>query len=511
MVDTPNSPDSPLVNPAPSPEEGEVLLRSRDVQALSRTFRRLAEIQDGLADHIRELEEERQKKWMLPAVALASLVLGAGMSLFGMGWLKQQEEQPTVSVDLASLPANSIQVQAPDGAVDAELLAQFMGQLDEMKQSQSQDRRMIAEMGTKLIEGEMSALSMLKQMQAFEAGVPLDAIAMSHGQDQPASANGGDGGAIGGEHIPAQPVAANSEAAAQAVENADKVGPDELGYPADAWLGALNGLMAVDGYPHFRFQQATEVKDKPRLTDVIFFVWSEDGLLQTIVRADSVDFYLQESTFSLRLHFLNGTRTRDGVKTALPNAGLTVSLPDVNVPAWVAHFPALGPEGIPWQAIGKVPPPSPVLVDPNPAGSEEQGGDVANGNSESNDAGANDNSGDQISPLERTRQGLDALLSQRHSFGHYRLEKVGRMEQDALKVVRLSWYDSNGNLFKYIEADTLRIRSRGQGWIELILENGSFIRLGKKTPFRDPEYRIHLPSQKVADWRSTGITVSEPE
>ncbi len=501
MVDPSHSQDSPIVNPSSAqPEEGEVLLRSRDVQALSRTFRRLAEIQDGLADHIRELEEERQKKWMLPAVALGSLVLGVGLTLIGLGWMQTQEEQPMVQVDLSSLPENSIQVQAPAGAVDAKMLVELMAQLDEMKQSQSQDRRMIAELGTKVIEGEMSALTLLKQMRAIEAGFPLDAIAMNQAaQNNTAPAQPDPASAAANEQ-------ANASEAVQNVGNAavgeEAVGPETLGYPADAWLGALNGLMAVDGYPHYRFQQATRVPGKPRLTDVILFVWSEDGLLQTIVRAESVDFYLQESTFSMRMHFLNGSRQRDGVKTVLPEAGMNLPLPDINVPAWVAHFPEIGPEGIPWEHIGRVPPPAPELVDPTPAGSDG-GSEVGNG--------ATEESGDQLSPLEHTRQGLDLLMSAKQSFGHYRLESVARIEGDALKVVRLSWYDSNGNLFKYIEADTMRVRSRGEGWIELNLENGSFIRLGKKTPFRDPVYRIHLPNQKVGEWRATGMTVSEPE
>lgn len=481
-----------MVNPAPA-EEGEVLLRNRDVQALSRTFRRLAEIQDGLAGHIRELEEERQSKWILPTVAIGSLVLGVGLTLFGLGWMKKGEPQPKLEVDLSSMPANSIQVQAPEGAVNAEMMGQLIAQLDEMKRSQTQDRQMIADLGAQLIEGEMAALGMLKQMRALEAGLPLEAIASPSASTQaspPASANG--------EETPAASEADHSDAAANGESAAEQeVGPDALGYPADAWLGAMNGLLAVDGYPHYRFQQATRVAGKPRLSDVIFFIWSEDGLLETIVRADSVDFYLQESTFSMRLHFLNGNRTREGVKTVLPEAGLSITLPDVNVPAWIAHFPEIGPAGIPWQPIGKVPPPSPELVDPNPAGS--QGDGVQGGNE-----GA-------LTPLERTRQGLDNLLSQKHSFGHYRLESVGRLEGDALKIVRLAWYDSTGKLFKYIEADTLKLRSRGEGWIELILENGSFIRLGKKTPFRDPQYRIHLPDQKVDDWRATGVTVADPE
>jgi hypothetical protein len=497
MAESTPSPDSSLVNPAPSAEEGEVLLRSRDVQALSRTFRRLAEIQDGLAEHMRELEEERQSKWMLPAVAIASLVLGAGMALFGIAWMQKNEEVVPVQVDLSSLPAASIQVQAPEGAINAEMLAQLSEQLDEMKRSQSQDRRMISDLGSQLIQGEMSALTMLKQMRAMEAGIPLEAIAvnppaeMGPATDGDVQAKGDVGGGQG--------QAVGTEASGDKGE----VGPDELGYPADVWLGAMNGLMAVDGYPHFRFQEATRVKGKPRLNDVIFFIWSEDGLLQTIVRAQSVDFFLQESTFSMRLHFRNGSRTRDGVKTALPAAGLTVSLPDINVPAWVAHFPEIAPKGVAWQPIGKVPPPAPGLVDPNPEGT--QGNEQA-GNGQSGNGAAQ-----EMTPLERTRRALDNLLSEKHSFGHYRLESVDRIEGDALRIVRLSWFDSNGILFKYIEADSLRVRSRGEGWIELILENGSFIRLDKKTPFRDPEYRIHLPNQKVGDWRATGLPVADPE
>ncbi len=489
MVEPTPSPDSSLVNPSPAAEEGEVLLRSRDVQALSRTFRRLAEIQDGLAVHMRELEEERQSKWIMPAVAIACLVLGAGMALFGIAWMQKNEEVAPVQVDLSSLPAASIQVQAPEGAVNAETMAQLIEQLEEMRQSQAQDRRMISDLGSQLIAGEMSALSMLKQMRVMEAGMPLAAIANTP-PNEPAPQ----------EDLAAQDGEAKGQGTLQdsaAAEEKGDVGPDQLGYPADVWLGAMNGLMAVDGYPHFRFQEATRVAGKPRLNNVIFFIWSKDGLLQTIVRAESVDFFLQESTYSMRLHFSNGSRTRDGVKTALPEAGMTISLPDINVPAWIAHFPEIGPAGVAWQPIGKMPPPAPELVDPSPEGSqgvEESGGGK-----------------DPIAPLERTRQALDNLLSEKHSFGHYRLESVDRIEGDALRIVRLSWYDSNGNLFKYIEADTLRIRSRGEGWIELVFENGSFIRLGKKTPFRDPQYRIHLPNQKVDDWRATGMSVDDPE
>jgi hypothetical protein len=476
--------------PAPATEQSEILLQSRDVQALSRTFRRLAEIQDGLADHIRDLEEERQSRWMLPAVAIGSLVLGVGLAIVGLVWYQKQTPQQPVEVNLSSLPANSIQVQAPDQSMNQELLQQMLAQLEAMKASQTSDRRMIADLGGKVLESEMSALTMLKNISAMEAGMPLDVLPL------PANAR--------------TPSEASDSSQADSVENKDGIddsstaneestSPEKLGYPADAWLGALNGLITVDGYPHYRFQQASRVSDSPRLADTIFFVWDKNGLFKSIVRAETVDFYLQESTFSLRMHFQNGTRTSDGVKTAFPEGGLSVTLPDINVPAWVAHFPEIGPKGIPWEPVGQVPPPAPELVDPNPAGSDGNG--TSDGNKD----------GEEVSPLERMRRSIDALVSKKQSFGFYHLERVGRFEGDALKMVRLSWYDSNGELFKYIEADTLRVRARGEGWVELSLEDGSFIRLGNKTPFHDSEYRIHLPDQDLVAWRATGMPIRETE
>jgi hypothetical protein len=454
------------------PEESEVLLRHRDVQALSRAFRRMADVQESLMEHLSQIEEQRSKRWLLPAIALGSLVLGVGLTVAGLVWYQRNQVPAPIEVNLEpqkppvinfqppeiTVQAPAITLQAPQGGLDAATMQAVLDRLDRMNSNQEADRNLIAELSGKLVDSEMGALEIYKDMQRMELE-RRDSLAS---QAEAASMR---------TSIPAQP-------ADQVVDQ--QFGPEQFGYPTDVWLGVLNGLMAMDGHPNYRFQQATRVPGKAALSEVIFFQWGEDGLLDTIVRADSVQFHLLQSSFSLEMHFSEGTRTRDGVKTALPGGGLHVLLPDVRVESWVDHFPELAvaePEQAPPQIEAST---SATTAVPQVATAAE---------------------------VEAVRVAVDRLMAQQQNFGFYRLNKVTSISGDSLTGVQIAWYDGKGALFKYIEADQMTIIQRGQDWIELQFEQGSFIKVDRKTPFQNGKYRLHLSGQDTAAWQATGAPI----
>ncbi len=81
---------SDSLEPLPDPEQQLArqsatqpgsLLRLRDVQALNRSFRRLAEVQEALLDRLETLEEEKTQNRRLqgPPTAIGGAGLGCGL------------------------------------------------------------------------------------------------------------------------------------------------------------------------------------------------------------------------------------------------------------------------------------------------------------------------------------------------------------------------------------------------------------------------------------------------
>ena len=51
--------------------------------------------------------------------------------------------------------------------------------------------------------------------------------------------------------------------------------------PDDPWLGALNGLLGMEGHGHLRFASGTPDPEQPILRELTLMEWDADGLLQS--------------------------------------------------------------------------------------------------------------------------------------------------------------------------------------------------------------------------------------
>lgn len=487
----PIEPRTPV--PQPTPEQSEVLLRNRDVQALSRSFRRMSEVQEALLEHLDGIEESRSRRWVLPALALGSLVLGAGLATFGLLWYQQQQPQTPVEVRLdnpTEAPAITVEspevtVQAPDNGINAELLEKLIDRMEQIGDTQEADRRLIAELSGRIVDGELGVMRMLQEMEQADAAEAAEAAAAENetaATPQPASA---EGDAATAAPIPPDPV--------EAPVNEDEV-----------WLGAMNGLIALGGNPEFRFRKGERVPDKAMLRDVLFLSWGQDGLIDSVVRADRVEFQLQQAAGTLEMRFFEGTRTRGASKTLLAGGGLRVTLREVDVRAWLDHFPELA-AATPGLAAAETESEEsgvqPAIVPE--VGEAGEATPVESGESES----AEEESAWDSEQVEAMREGVDALLSVERASGFYRLQRVTGVTDHELQGVRLAWYDSSGRLFQYVEADRLEIAPRGEGWLELRFHDGAFRRQDKLTPFQGGLYRLHLADQDLEAWRATGAPI----
>ena len=467
-----------------------MLLRNRDVQALSRSFRRMSEVQEALLEHLDGIEESRARRWVLPALALGSLVLGAGLATFGLLWYQQQQPQTPVEVRLdnpAEAPAITVEspevtVQAPDNGINAELLEKLIGRMEQIGDTQEADRRLIAELSGRIVDGELGVMRMLQEMEEADAAKAAEAAAA----ENEAAAT-------------PQPASAEGDAA-----TAPPMPPDPVKEPVnegEVWLGAMNGLIALGGNPEFRFRKGERVPDKPMLRDVLFLSWGQDGLIDSVVRADRVEFQLQQAAGALEMRFFEGTRTRGASKTLLAGGGLRVTLREINVRAWLDHFPEL--------AGGATTEGDAAEVESAETAVEPEAGDLGDATpAESGEVDSvEEESAWDAEQVEAMRKGVDALLSVERASGFYHLQRVTGATDHQLEGVRLAWYDSSGRLFQYVEADRLEIAPRGDGWLELRFRDGAFRRQDKLTPFQGGLYRLHLADQDFEAWRATGVPI----
>lgn len=466
-------PSTDLSHPVRSARDSEVLLRNRDVQALSRSFRRMSEVQEALLEHLDQIEESRGRRWVLPFMAVACIVLGAGMATIGLLYFQQEREPIEVQFQQPEITVQppEVTVQAPASEIDAALLQDLLTKMSEFDAQREEDRQRILELQGRLADGElalMDAMRELREMDRLQAEAASAAV-------QPAEAAATETGEpeLTEEELEAQR-RAEAEAAAERARLEER----------EAWLGALNGLIAADGHPEFRFQQGTRVEGEPKLERVLFLIWGEDGLVDSLVNAERAEFQLQQAAYSLEIRFFDGTRTRGQRKTALSGGGLSLLLPDVDVAAWLEHFPELAEGG-------------PVLAELTP--------NAAAGESES--AAAVESPTLQPAEIEALRASIDEQLSQRRASGFYRLNRLQGVNSEGLLGVQLAWHNARGELFRYIEADQLHFYTRGDGWLELRFRNGSFRSQGKKTPFQGGVYRLHLPDQDLAAWRAMGVPI----
>jgi hypothetical protein len=464
----------------------------------------MAEVQEALLEHMDAHEGRRSRPWVLPFLAFGSLVLGAGLATVGLLWFQDQQERRPLEVRLDNpagggsptvhVAAPEVTVQAPENGIDAALIEAMIARLEKLGDTQEADRRLIAELSGRLVDGELGVMRMLKEMEENGAANAAPASARNTEVLDPSIESPPETGE-------------ESVAAALPVASEPELDPDEV------WLQALNGLMAFDGHPDLRFRKGQRVAGQPVLRDVLFLTWGEDRLIDSVIRAERAEFRLQQSTHSLEIMFFDGTRTRGASKTVIAGGGLRVALPEIEVRAWLDHFPSLI-EGRRFDDLPRLGDEAgqeeSVQGNPTPASEESVVPEVGE---------------EQPSPVEETEAGtvwasdrvesmrdaVDALLAVERASGHYRLLRVGGVEGSALLNVQLAWYDANGRLFQYVEADRLEISTRGEGWLEMRFQEGAFRRNDKKTPFQGGVYRLHLSNQDLAAWQAAGAPILTPE
>jgi len=432
-----------------SPAAGS-MVRLRDVQALNRSFRRLAEVQEALLRQMQELEQERrrQRAWLAPALVAGGLAAGLGLAAVALVWwqssrpperIEAQAPQPPPVINLEPTP---VTVQVPEDPALRAMAGVMQEHMESLRGDQLAYREQLAELTGRLLDSEQEKIDILKQIAA-----------------QPA------------------PAAAAAEPAAP---------PPQLQLPgadgatADPWVGVVNGLLAVDGHSNLRFQEATRVPGAARLEDVVLLEWGADGLLAGAIRAGRAEFELHRMTGNLVLRFFDGSRAAGGARVALPSEGLRIDLEQVAVDAWLEHFPEL----------------SDVKADPESAAA----------------AGPTDLRQPAVpgSSVRAVRDALDALISRRGSFHYYKLGALGGVDGTVLKLVQINWHDNAGRLVKTIEADTLTVRLHPKGnSVELELRNGAFLSAEGRSPFSSDLFRLYLPKQDLDAWRASGVPYVE--
>lgn len=290
------------------------LLRLRDVQALNRSFRRLAEVQEALLDRLDALESEHRSVWQRSLPWLASGVLAlAAIALVLV--LQPKPEAVTVS------PPEVVVELPPDPALaDAirQMTAQLAAQMTAMEESNAAHQRERARLVDQLLASEQNRIALLNTIGVAQA--------------TSASASGD---------------AAVVPAIEQKIRLATPDGVDtpNLGVAEvseeEVWIGVTNALLRVDGFRDLRFQQATRVPGEPLLKDVVWMEWGSNGMVQAVIDAAEVHFSLHQMTGMLVIEFFDGWKAQGGSRTPLPAGGLRIDLDGVDVDAWLVHLPSL--------------------------------------------------------------------------------------------------------------------------------------------------------------------------
>ncbi|MBL7008551.1 MAG: hypothetical protein ISR76_06095 [Planctomycetes bacterium] len=312
-MDEPLPPEDPISPLAPrGSEPSGSLLRGRDVQALNRAFRHLAEVQESLLDRLEAVEEERRRRSRL----LLPLALGGGLVLVvALGvqtWLVANQpgpEQMLAALERARpeilVQPTPVTVQAPENAVDAATVEALIRQLEHSRDQEVGFRQMITDLNSRLFEREQDTLSALRELGTLQ---------------------------------PPAPKADDAAGAAAAVEAAASL--PLLGV-RDPWLGALNGLLAVSGYGHFQFDKGARRAGEAVIDQVILLEWGADGLVESILQAEEARLSLHQMSGLLVVELFRGSRSRGGLRAPLPEEGLRLEFAGVDGRPWLEHFPEL--------------------------------------------------------------------------------------------------------------------------------------------------------------------------
>ncbi|MHC4824312.1 MAG: hypothetical protein ACYTEP_09870 [Planctomycetota bacterium] len=476
---------SDSLEPLPDPEQQLArqsatqpgsLLRLRDVQALNRSFRRLAEVQEALLDRLETLEEEKAKGGRLqgPLMAIGGVVLGCGMALIAFVMWQGKESTPVVVQQdpaVVNVPTPEVVVQAPDNTELAAALEEMNRNMSKVFEAQEADREQLGTLTEKLLSSEEEKLRLMREFALAEDQYRQDlAAADDRAADQEPFIL----------QKPDDPnVDSGSPAAASSV------------VPERSWVAAVNGLLAADGYSSLRLQKASRLEGEAALGNVTWMAWNPEGLVESIIHAERLDLEMHHMTRNLVLRFHDGSRTANGMRSALPAGGLRLDLESSNPEAWMEHFPELG------SSTSSAPPNTEVDQDP--------------GIVPSNSGRSTPPVGNFLNEARHVKKALDDLISPRGSFSYYRLSALDSLDGRLLRLVQINWHDNSGRLVKTIEADSLEVLLHPNDSVELLLRNGAFLDGSIKSPFSSDRFSLHLPRQDLSAWRSSGVPYTEVE
>lgn len=292
------------------------LLRLRDVQALNRSFRRLAEVQEVLLDRLEKLEEEKasKSKWALPLWISFGVVFGGGIIIASFWYFKdylKPEESSSIYVEQPD-----IVVEQPDNSQLYQGFDDLSAALDKIIIDNGASQRQLADLTSQLLKAEEDKNNLTQAM--LDLQITHQAELADIRKEIEKSAN---------RIEPLQtPPTAQSAAA--------KTPPTDT-------VVRLNGLLAADGYSKIQFQLANLNIEDSRLEDVVLLVWGENQV-ETFIEVATVEVEAHHMAHTLVMLFKDGVRrVAGGPRQDILEEGLRLEFEGVNLESWYAYLPFL--------------------------------------------------------------------------------------------------------------------------------------------------------------------------
>lgn len=215
----------------------------------------------------------------------------------------------------------------------------------------------------------------------------------------------------------------------------------------------FNRALTEEGQREWRLEGSKEVRDGV-VFDVALHEVGPHGAISGAVFAAEMRVVFPPVAETLWLDLRRGTRIEGGRRFAIPEEGFRIELSPVQIPRFQRALPEL--------FVG----------------------------------------GPQRSP-SKIVQALNALLEK--DPGGYRFARIGAVRAGELREVEVEQRNSEGETDKRIQAQVARpLLDEKRQTVELILENGTLERKGKKDSLPSAGYRLLFPAVRPSDWKAAG-------